>query len=53
MWDIICQPDVYRLTYKTVSWPTSWDVSVGLLDVMILENVQDTVILLNLFEVAK
>ena len=32
MWDIICQPDVYRLTYKTVSWPTGWNGNVALLD---------------------
>ena len=32
MWDITCQQDIYRQTYKTVSWPTGWDGSVDLLD---------------------
>ena len=32
MWDVICQQDKYRLTYKTVSSPTGWFGSVGLLD---------------------
>ena len=32
MWDIICEQGKYRLKYKTVSWPTAWDGSVGLLD---------------------
>ena len=41
MWHIICQQNVLRLTseavtilydYKTVTWPTGWDGSVGLLD---------------------
>ena len=29
MWDIICQQNIYRLTYKTVSRPTGWDGSLG------------------------
>ena len=32
MWDIICQQNIYRQTYKTVSWPTIWNRSVGILD---------------------
>ena len=32
MWDAICQQDIYRLMFKTASWPTSWFGSVGLLD---------------------
>ena len=32
MWNNVCQQDIYRLTYKTVPWPTVWVGSVGLLD---------------------
>ena len=32
MWEIICQQDIYILTYKTVIWPTGRDSSVGLRD---------------------
>ena len=32
MWDIICQQNIYRLTYKTTNRPTGWDGSERHLD---------------------
>ena len=32
MWDIIYQQGIYRQPYKTVSWPTGRNRSVGLFD---------------------
>ena len=32
MWDIICQQDIYRLSYKNASRPTGCDGSVRHID---------------------